>query len=48
MHEYSLDKRQSAETEFFKMTVLAIKINYPHMDKVCLLDSNELYDKAHL
>lgn len=32
--------------EFFKMIVLAVKVNYPEMDRVCLLDSDEMYQKA--
>ncbi|CDW83423.1 UNKNOWN [Stylonychia lemnae] len=39
-------KRVDAEVEFFKMLVLAYKLNFPEMSKICQINSEKLYQRA--
>lgn len=43
--DYGL-RKDDAELEFFKMIVLSVKVSYPEMDKVCLLEAEELFHEA--
>ena len=46
MKDLKHHRKDEAELEYFKMVVLSVKFNFPQIDKVCLLDPEELYEKA--
>lgn len=46
-HIYSTaDLRGNAELEYFKMVCFSYKVSCPQMDKICLFNNEEFYQKA--